>query len=173
MKHVSRIMLWLAVIGLVVPQVGQVSAADATSLNAPKASRQVTLVDVALTKDSALQGQLVDRQGTPKTNTKVRLMSGANVLGEAVTDEQGAFRVDVERGGVYSLSDGQATALVRVWTHQAAPPSAKNAVLMVSDSSLTRAALGNGGLDSVIGWAAIIGVTAAVIWAVVDDEDGS
>ena len=173
MKYVSRIMLWLALVGLVMPQVSYVSAADATGLKPQGAPQQSSLVDVALTQDSILKGQLVDRQGAPRAKAKVRLMSGANVLGETVTDEQGVFQVKVDRGGIYTLQDGQASALVRVWTHQAAPPSAKTAVLMVSDSGLTRAALGDGGLDSAIGWAAIIGVTAAVIWAVVDDDDGS
>jgi hypothetical protein len=44
---------------------------------------------------------------------------------------------------------------------------------MVSDPELTRGALGDGGMDTVIGWAAIIGVTAAVIWAVADRKSSS
>jgi hypothetical protein len=172
MNTVSRIMLWLAVVGLVMPQVGQVSATE-TSVQTPAANASSPLVDVALTSNNLLQGQLVDRQGAPKANATVQLSSGAKVLGESHTDQQGAFQIPVQRGGVYTLTDGEASALIRVWTHGAAPPSAKPAVLMVSDPELTRGALGRGGLDTAIGWAAIIGVTAAVIWAIADRKSGS
>ncbi|TVS07968.1 MAG: hypothetical protein EA424_29125 [Planctomycetaceae bacterium] len=170
MKTISRTMLWLAVVGLLVPHVGQVSAADRT-VAAP--TPQAQLVDIALTSNNLLQGQLVDRQGAPKAGTKVQLSSGTEVLAEGISDPQGAFRIPVERGGVYTLSDGEASALVRVWTQEAAPPSAQPAVLMVSDPELTRGALGRGGMDTVIGWAAIIGVTAAVIWAIADRGSSS
>jgi hypothetical protein len=165
-------MLWLAVVGLLVPHVGQVSASD-RSVSSPTPAPQAQLVDIALTSDNVLQGQLVDRQGAPKANQKVQLHAGAEVLAEGVSDQQGVFRIAVQRGGVYTLSDGEASAMVRVWTHEAAPPSAQPAVLMVSDPELTRGALGRGGIDTVIGWAAIIGVTAAVIWAISDRKSGS
>jgi hypothetical protein len=168
-RTISRTMLWLAVVGLLVPHAGQVSAADRTAAPAPQAQ----LVDIALTANSVLQGQLVDRQGAPKAGTKIQLSSGTEILAEGVSDPQGAFRIPVERGGIYTLSDGEASALVRVWTQEAAPPSAKPAVLMVSDPELTRGALGRGGMDTVIGWAAIIGVTAAVIWAIADRGSSS
>jgi hypothetical protein len=173
MKMASQIMLWLAVAGLVLPPAGHSSASDTPASQTQAASPQAPLADVALTSDNILQGQLLDRQGSPKTATKVQLTSGAKVLSECMTDQQGAFRIPVERGGVYTLSDGEASALVRVWTHDAAPPSAKPAVLMVSDPELTRGSLGRGGLDTVIGWAAIIGVTGAIIWAIADRKSGS
>jgi hypothetical protein len=165
-------MLWLALVGLLLPPVRQVSAADRTA-SPPNVSPQAQLVDIALTSNNLLKGQLVDRQGVAKANTKVQLSAGSEVVAEGISDQEGAFRIAVERGGVYTLSDGETSALVRVWTLQAAPPSAKPAVLMVSDPELTRGALGGGGMDAVIGWAAIIGVTAAVIWAVADRKSGS
>jgi len=165
-------MLWLAVLGLLVPHVGQVSATE-RAVSSPTPASQAQLVDIALTTDNVLQGQLVDRQGAPKVNTKVQLNAGTEVLAEGVSDQQGVFRIAVQRGGVYTLSDGEASAMVRVWTHEAAPPSAQPAVLMVSDPELTRGALGRGGIDTIIGWAAIIGVTAAVIWAISDRKSGS
>ena len=172
MKTASRIMLWLALVGLLLPPVRQVSATDRT-VSPPTVSPQAQLVDIKLTSDNLLQGQLVDRQGAAKANTKVQLSAGGEVVAEGISDQQGAFRIPVDRGGVYALSDGETSALVRVWTRQAAPPSAQPAVLMVSDPELTRGALGRGGMDTVIGWAAIIGVTAAVIWAVADRKSSS
>jgi hypothetical protein len=120
-----------------------------------------------------LEGQVLDRQGAPKANVNIRLMAAAEVLSESVTDQRGAFRIPVERGGVYSLHDGEASALIRVWTREAAPPTAKPAVLMVSDPEMARGALGRGGMDTVIGWAAIIAVTGAVVWAIADRKSGS
>jgi hypothetical protein len=165
-------MLWLAIVGLLLPPVRQVSAADRAA-SPPTVSPQAQLVDIALTSNNLLQGQLVDRQGLAKANTKVQLSAGSEMVAEGISDQHGAFRIPVKRGGVYTLSDGETSALVRVWTQQAAPPSAQPAVLMVSDPELTRGALGDGGMDTVIGWAAIIGVTAAVIWAVADRKSSS
>jgi hypothetical protein len=173
MKYVSRIMLWLATAGLMVPQLGYAGVAEASSPEIAAAPQQVQIVDIALDGNHLLRGQLVDRQGIGKSDCQVRLLNGREVVGEAVTDHQGVFGVPVERGGMYTLSDGEASAMVRVWTQQAAPPSAKDSVLMVSDPELARGRLGRGGLDTLIGWAAILGVTAAVIWAVTDRKDGS
>jgi hypothetical protein len=170
MKYVSRMMLWLATLGLIVPQAGLVSAAQPGAA-LPSHS---AVADVALDSSNLLRGQLVDRQGAGKADCQIRLLSASEVVATTVTDKQGVFQLPLERGGVYTLDDGQSMAVFRVWTRQAAPPSAKEAVLIVSDPDLTRARLGRGGLNSLLGWAAIIGVAAAVIWAVTkDDDDGS
>ena len=170
MKLVSRMMLWLATGGLIAPQIGYAAEASSTL---PGTAPEIAVADVALDGNNLLRGQLVDRQGIGKRDSQVQLVAGTEVVGQAVTDHQGAFAVPVERGGIYTLSDGEASARVRVWTQQAAPPSAKDSVLMVSDPELARGRLGRGGLDTLIGWAAIAGVTAAVIWAVRDRRDAS
>ncbi len=172
MKYFTRTLLWLATWGIIAPQMS-FAAAGAPTADAQPAVSQARVVDIALDDAHVLSGQLVDAQGIGKNDCWVRVLSGDQVIGEALTDYQGAFAISVPRGGVYTLSDGEATALIRVWTAQAAPPSAKPSVLMVSDPELARGRLGRGGLDTLIGWAAIIGVTAAVIWAVTDSSDGS
>lgn len=169
MRRTSKLMLWLAAIGLVVPQVRIVSAADVQ----PAAGQQMAIVDVSLTQDNLLQGQLVNRDGAPKAKAQMTLASGGEVVTRGVTDEKGFFTLKVDKGGVYALSDGQTSALVRAWTSQAAPPSANSGVLMVSDQNVTRAALGGGGLGTVIGWAAVIGVVTGVIIAAADNDDAS
>lgn len=166
MRKLSKCMLWLAAIGLVVPQVRVVSAADAQ----PGARHQTPIVDVSLTQDSLLRGQVVNGEGTPKASTQVTLASSDGIVARGVTDEQGIFALKVDKGGIYSLSDGESSALVRAWTSQAAPPSANSGILMVSDQNVTRAALGGGGLGTCIGWAAVIGVVTAVIIAATDDD---
>ncbi len=162
-------MLWLAAIGLVVPQVRIASAADVQ----PTAGQQMAVVDVSLTQDNLLQGQLVDSAGAPKAKAQMTLASGGEVVTRGVTNEKGFFALQVDKGGVYALSDGQTSALVRAWTSQAAPPSANTGVLMVSGQDVSRANLGNGNLGTVIGWAAVIGIVTAVIIAASDDDDAS
>lgn len=49
----------------------------------------------------------------------------------------------VAKGGVYILSDGERSVMVRAWTNAAAPPSANTGILMVSDQNVTRGALGD------------------------------
>lgn len=166
MRRLSKLMLWLAAISLIVPQVRTVSAADVQ----PATGRQMAIVDVSLTQDSLLRGQVVNRAGTPKAGAQMTLASGGEIVARGVTDDQGLFALKVEKGGIYALSDGQTSALVRAWTSQAAPPTANNGVLMVSDRNVTRATLGDGGLGTVVGWAAVLGVTAAVIIAAADDD---
>ena len=169
MRTLSKSMLWLATIGMVVPQVGIVSAADAQ----PEAARQLMIVDVSLTPDNLLRGQLVNREGAPKAKALMTLASEGEVVTRGTTDEKGFFALKAEKGGMYVLSDGETSALVRAWTSQAAPPSANTGVLMVSDRDVTRANLGGGGMGSFIGWAAVIGVVAGVVIAAADDDDAS
>jgi hypothetical protein len=165
MKHLNYVMLWLAIIGLVVPQVGIASAADPVA----KAG-QVTIVDIALTQDNLLRGQVVNSEGTPKAKAKVTLASSGRVVAQTVTDDQGVFALQVARGGVYVLSDGEASAMVRAWTKAAAPPSTNSGILMVSDQNVTRGGMA-GGLGNVIGWTAIALVVTGVIIAATDDDD--
>ncbi len=174
MKRLSYVMLWLATIGLVVPQVGIASASDLVPrADQDQVARQVTVVDVALTQDNLLRGQVVNREGAPKARTKVTLASSGRVVAQTVTDDQGVFALPVARGGVYALSDGEGTAMVRAWTNAAAPPATKTGILMVSDRDVARGALGGGGLGALIGLAAIAGVVTAVVVAAADDDDAS
>ena len=169
MRRMSKLMLWLAAIGMVVPQVRIVSAADVQ----PAAGRQMAIVDVSLTQNNLLQGQLVNREGAPKAKSQMTLASGGQIVTRGVTDEKGFFALKVDKGGLYVLSDGQTSALVRAWTSQAAPPSANTGLLVVSDQNVTRATLGGGGLGTILGWGAVIGVVTGVIIAASDDDDAS
>jgi len=172
MKRLSYVMLWLATIGLVVPQVGIASANDlAPKADQDQVARQMTIVDVALTQDNLLRGQVVNREGAPKAGSKVTLASSGRVVAQAVTDDQGVFALKVAKGGVYVLSDDEGAVMVRAWTKAAAPPSTKTGVLMVSDREVARGALGGGGLGALIGLAAIAGVVTAVVVAAADEDD--
>jgi hypothetical protein len=181
MKRASRIMLWLGLAGLLVPQFPTVSAAEVPPVAAgARNASPVAILDVALTKDNVLRGQLVNGQGAPKAGAQVLVGDLGNVVAKGVTGEQGFFAIRLNNGGVYTISDGETTALVRVWTALAAPPVAKQGILMVSDRNVTRGEVGGppaedeaeGGYyyhgvnwNRVVGWGAVIGVTTAVIIA--------
>lgn len=165
MRMFSRLMFWLAAISLVVPQVRVVSAADVQ----PTAGRQMVIVDVSLTQNNLLRGQVVNGQGAPKAKSEVTLASGGALVARGVTNEQGHFALKVEKGGIYALSEGETAALVRVWTSQAAPPSANHGVLMVSDQNVTRAALGGASIGTIVGIAAVVGIVTAVVVVAADD----
>ena len=100
-------------------------------------------------------------------------MSSGHIVAKTVTDDQGAFALKVAKGGVYVLSDGEASAMVRAWTKAAAPPNTKSGILMVSEREIARGQPGNGTLGAIIGLVAIGGVITAVIIAAADDDDAS
>lgn len=132
MKRFSRIVLSFAVIGLIVPQAPVMAA------------NQAPVGDVTLTADGLLRGQLVNRDGAAKANLSVTAYAAEQAVGQSRTDQQGNFAIRLAKGGVYRLSDGETSTVLRVWTSQSAPPSAKAGVLMVSDKDLTRGQLGGG-----------------------------
>ena len=140
MKRFHKVMLWLAAIGLVIPQLPAVAAGPQPAAQAS----QLAVTDVALSQDGLLHGQIVDRSGAPRASVPVLLYSGDQVVGQSKTDQQGNFAIPLAKGGVYRLSDNQASTMLRVWTNPSAPPAAKSGVLLVSDQGLVRAQLGDG-----------------------------
>jgi len=136
-------------------------------------ARQVTILDIVLTQDKLLQGQLVDRGGVPRPKATVTLSSGDRVVAETVTNDQGIFAFKVPNVGVYALSDGRTSALVRAWTKRAAPPFATPGILMVSDGNMARGQAGGSGVATAIGVAAFVGATAAVVATTALKDDAS
>jgi len=117
--------------------------------------------DVALAADGALRGQLVSAQGRGLPGECVTVSHGGHELVSTVTGPDGYFEVRGLRGGVLNISAGEATALCRAWTAAAAPPNARNQVLLVAGQSQT---LGQGGLRALLTnpWV-IAGIVAAAI----------
>lgn len=148
---------------------------------ASAASAKFAVVDVALTQDNILRGQLVTSGGQPKSKSLVLVSTGKEIICRATTNDQGVFAVSLDRGGIYILSHGEAATVVRAWTAQAAPPSAKNGILVVSDEDVSRAQLAHrrlwgqpsGHRYGPITKAAIIGAMAGVIYLAADNDDGS
>jgi hypothetical protein len=135
----------------------------------------VTIVDVSLSQDNLLRGQLVNRDGASKSKATVILVSTRGPVAQTTTNDKGTFAFRVAKGGVYVLSDGETSTLVRAWTKQAAPPSAQPGILMVSDQGVARAAIGRDPLAStyVLGTAAAAGVIAGFVIWVSNNDDAS
>ena len=159
MKRFNRIVLCLAVIGLVVPQVPAAAAG------------QAPIADVALTTEGLLRGQLVDRDGAAKANVPVTVYAAEQAVGQSRTDRQGNFAIRLAKGGVYRLSDGETSTILRVWTSQSAPPSAKSGVLMVSDKDLARGQLG--GDHPLLPFVLVVGLAAGIAVAATAHHDAS
>ncbi|MEM6799524.1 MAG: carboxypeptidase-like regulatory domain-containing protein [Planctomycetota bacterium] len=97
-----------------------------------------TTDDVALTKEGLFAGQLVDPQGAPLADAKVRLFDASGKPVEGTTNELGQFAYRGVSSGLYYLQAGDAVQAVRVWPHKIAPPSAKKGVLLISKEETVR-----------------------------------
>jgi hypothetical protein len=167
MKCFHKLVLWLAAIGLVIPQLPAAAAGSHPSAQAG----QVSIADVALTKDGLLRGQAVDRTNTARAGATITVYAGDKAVGETKTDALGNFAVRLNKGGVYQVTDGQSATLVRVWTDQSQPPAAKPGVLLVSGGDVTRGQLGGGALLPYIFVGAV--VTGIAVAALAEHHEGS
>jgi hypothetical protein len=89
--------------------------------------------DVTLRPDGMLRGQLVRAEGGQSVNTLVRFHRDGRMVAETVTDANGQFVVHSLTGGVYAVQTPANVGHYRVWTNQAAPPSAAHDLRMVED----------------------------------------
>ncbi len=95
-----------------------------------KAAAIKTTADIALTRDNALNGRLVDETGQPVVGTRVAIYSKGHMTAATVSDQAGAFSLVTNRGGVYELHTGDRFQIVRLWHYDAAPPSAESTILL-------------------------------------------
>ena len=179
MKSLSRMMLWMAALGLLFPRLSPVMADETQPATGKRHAAQASVVDVKLDDNGMLRGQLVNRDGTTKAKRTVMLIAAGHAVAEGVTDHNGHFAIPLAKGGVYTITDGEAGAVLRVWTNAAAPPSAQGGILLVSDSTLARGNIGEGYVELAehpwltgLGLLAIGGAVTAVVIAA-DDDDAS
>lgn len=110
-----------------------------------------------------------------KVGSRVTVSAGRQVISQAITDEEGVFAVRLDKGGVYTVSDGTTSALVRVWANQAAPPMANDGILMVTDADVSRANLSRrySGFRGCLDTAAVFAAIGTVVWLAADNDDAS
>jgi len=126
MKTLGSVCIWLVCFGILVPNVG--NCAEAPTAASP------FIQDVALDDLQRLTGRMVDGNGAPVANESILLGSKSGPPQQATTDDEGNFFFAVTRGGTYSVSTAHHNQHTRVWTSEAAPPSASQGLLIVAET---------------------------------------
>ena len=121
----------LAMVGVVFPQTRILAEQKLPSKPSVKILSENTTLDVSLGKTGTFSGRTVDHTGAPVEGAKVLLKQGKSVVAETVTDENGRFTVPSVKSGLYQVSSGATEGTYRLWSEQAAPPSAKAQGLLV------------------------------------------
>ena len=154
--------------------------------------------DISLRSDGVLVGQVVNAQGEAVPGAKIKVMHGRDVIAETTSNRTGGFIVRKLRGGVHHVTAGQGSAVVKLWTNTAAPPSSRAALTIVSDKNVVRGqcgdssctgecgstgcgedagpfnglfGLGGGGMAGVAGIVATAAVVGGVLAVTLDDDD--
>ena len=169
--------LSLACIGLSLPH----AAFGASPVAVPPAAegqspvgRTPAVADVALHPGGMLLGQVVDQQGMLVDNTVVRLRQRDRIVAEVQTDDVGGFSVTGLRGGIYQIETARGSGVYRLWSVQTAPPTARQAALIVSGDGIVRGGPASAIMRTLANpwvFAAIVATAIAVPLAL--DDDGS
>jgi hypothetical protein len=130
-----RLAVTLSVIGLAFPQLPAYAFTLTTATQEAQPASQIR--DVELGEGGLLTGNLIQgNTGQAMTATRVVLRStqsaGDDKSTDTVTNDNGGFEFQGLQGGVYVLTSGDNSGVVRLWTQGAAPPNASQQVLMVS-----------------------------------------
>lgn len=112
-------------------------AAEALAPESLNPSRPAVL-DVALDRGGLLRGQVIDAQGAAMKQAPVSIWFENRQVATSTTNDQGQFSVTGLRGGVHTVSAGQGGEVYRLWTAEAAPPSARNGTLVISGETILR-----------------------------------
>ena len=96
------------------------------------------VADVRLTADATLGGKLVDASGQPLGRRVVVLRQAGRALARVETDAQGDFVFRSVRGGAYQMTIDDRVVSCRVWASSAAPPAARDRLLIVTGTPVVR-----------------------------------
>ena len=91
-----------------------------------------TCVDVVLAPGGVLRGQVQTGQAAPCGAMELVLIQVGKESARTTTDRHGEFQLSGVRGGAYAVSAGGATMDVRLWAEGIAPPSARDALLVIT-----------------------------------------
>lgn len=121
----------LACVGWILPMTpSQVRAAEHTAASPARPM----VHDLKLDQRNAFQGQLLNAAGQPLVDQALTLRTNGELVAQTKTDESGLFHFGDLRGGVYQIGIADAVVTCRVWTANAAPPAAKEQMLIVAGS---------------------------------------
>ena len=128
-RLVQSLVVSLATLGMCFPEMVLAAAPPATP----------NVVDIALADGGVLHGQVIDLQGGKASGVPVAVKAPNQAIVNATTTNDGHFTVPGLRGGVYQVAAGQGQGVYRLWTANAAPPSAqKNAIVFTQNATAPR-----------------------------------
>jgi hypothetical protein len=133
----TRLLVWTAMAGVLMPASAMTAAEPARALRGH--GRHHAVLDAALAKSGTLTGKVYNAQGTEMAGVDVFVVAARGETTRVRTNEQGEFAAPGLKGGVYHLTAGHGSQLVRAWTEGTAPPAAERQIFIVSDP---RVALG-------------------------------
>lgn len=157
--RISKVCCFQLLVAGMCPQIAW--ANPAATIKRPEKARFVSY-DAALDASGRLAGKLTDAGGLALVRAPLVLYQGQKLVAQTRTDDQGQFKFHRLRGGSYQLYSVGRQAMVRAWTHGAAPPGVGETLLVVSDY---RAIRGQYDLNSVLtsGVVPIVLVTAGAV----------
>jgi hypothetical protein len=160
----GHVLVWCAAFGVIVPL---------APLSAVAADANSVVRDVALTAEGAFQGQFIGQDGLPVSAAAVVVRSEGEAVAESMTDVEGRFEIAGLQPGVYDVSVGSTTETIRVWSNEAAPPTAATGALMAQDVVRAQYGADYGTMGVVFGIIGIGLATAALVEAHNHDHDSS
>ena len=172
--------MWLAVVGMILPStvLGAPPAIDGPSTPATQ-----TVRDIALGHGGTLTGRVVDLEGKAISGVPIQIHQDGHLIGHVVTDTRGQFSAPQLAGGIYTISTPRQQGTFRVWSADAAPPIAADAI-HITDGQIVRGQCGGCGNGQCTGcgagcrvgspWLIAVGIAAAIaIPLALDDDDAS
>ena len=157
MRNVSNFIVALSMVGIVMS--GPLHAANPQSTGTTQATKKAgsaaTIPDVKLNPDGLFVAQLVSTGGQPLGGRQLKITDHENKLTTATTSPQGRVAVRGLHGGVFKVGYANQSSIVRVWTHDVAPPNAVSEFLLIQNQRVTRGQCDcgdvcNGGCDAVV-----------------------
>ena len=154
-RVIRTVAILLATVGMCLPQMA-FAQLPTTATTPPTPA----VVDIALADGGVLHGQLVDLQSRNVANVPVSVRAQSQEVARAMTTNDGRFAVTGLRGGVYQVAAGDGQGVYRLWTANAAPPSAQKDALVYTQFG----AGGGGGLKMLLANPIVVaGVVATAI----------
>lgn len=143
-----RLVIGLLIAGLANPTLAASPSKDA----AANSKDRPTAIDVVLTNDGLLAGQLVDPAGNAIEGAAIWLHTPSAPPVKAMTNGRGQFAYRGVPGGVVVVQAGAEAKLTRVWARHTAPPKVQSGVLMVAKRDVLRGQIGpNPGANALVG----------------------
>jgi hypothetical protein len=165
-KMLGKVALSMAAVGMLVPNWAR---AEAISSQPRQIQVAPAILDVSLSQDGRLVGQVLTSEGAPVRAEAVSVRRDGQEIARVATDDMGRYEVRGLRGGVYQVATTQGTASYRVWSGNAAPPAAQPAALMVVGDSVRGQGGGLLGNPWVLGAIAALAIGIGI--AASDDDD--